>query len=137
MSGFYVESKNVMWGHSVFLSRGIFRSASNINDKVFLQNWRAVFSRWLFSQNSSIIDVWQRPRYHCVKSVRIRSFSGLYFPAFGLNLDQSKWGKIRTRKTTKTNNFFAVYVSYLWKRVPNNLQTCYPINLFYATDFFL
>ena len=23
---------------------------------------------------------------HCVKSVRIRSYSGLYFPAFGLNL---------------------------------------------------
>ena len=25
---------------------------------------------------------------HCVKSVRIRSFSGLYFPAFGLNTGQ-------------------------------------------------
>ena len=24
---------------------------------------------------------------HCVKSVRIRSFSGLYFPAFGMNTD--------------------------------------------------
>ena len=26
---------------------------------------------------------------HCVKSVRIRSFSGPYFPAFGLNTDQN------------------------------------------------
>ena len=25
---------------------------------------------------------------HCVKSVRIQSFSGPYFPAFGLNMDQ-------------------------------------------------
>ena len=25
---------------------------------------------------------------HCVKSVRIRSFSGLYFPAFGLNTER-------------------------------------------------
>ena len=25
---------------------------------------------------------------HCVKSFRVRSFSGLYFPAFGLNTDQ-------------------------------------------------
>ena len=25
---------------------------------------------------------------HCVKSVRIRSFSGLYFPAFELSTDQ-------------------------------------------------
>ena len=27
-------------------------------------------------------------RAHCVKSVRIRSYSGLYFPAFGMNTDQ-------------------------------------------------
>ena len=26
--------------------------------------------------------------YHCVKRVRIRSFSGSYFPALGLNTDQ-------------------------------------------------
>ena len=25
---------------------------------------------------------------HCVKSVRIRSYSGLYFPAFGLNMER-------------------------------------------------
>ena len=31
---------------------------------------------------------------HCVKSVQIRSFSGPYFPAFGLNTE--KCGKIRT-----------------------------------------
>ena len=28
-------------------------------------------------------------RYHCVKSVPVRSYSGLYFPAFGLNTDQN------------------------------------------------
>ena len=26
---------------------------------------------------------------HCVKSVRIRSYSGPHFPAFGLNMDQN------------------------------------------------
>ena len=26
--------------------------------------------------------------FHCMKSVCIRSFSGRYFPAFGLNTDQ-------------------------------------------------
>ena len=44
---------------------------------------------------------------HCVKSVRIRNFSGPYFPASGLNTErfslslriQSECGKIRTRKT--------------------------------------
>ena len=38
---------------------------------------------------------------HCEKSVRIRSYSGPYFPAFGLNTErytvslriQSEWGK--------------------------------------------
>ena len=38
--------------------------------------------------------------YHCVKSARIRSFSGLYFP----HLD---W--IRTRKTSNTDTFHAVH----------------------------
>ena len=28
---------------------------------------------------------------HCVKSVRIRSCSGPYFPAFGLNTDQNNY----------------------------------------------
>ena len=53
---------------------------------------------------------------HCVKSVRIRSYSGLYFPALGLNMErygislhiQSECGKIRTRITANTNTFHAV-----------------------------
>ena len=47
---------------------------------------------------------------HCVKIVCIRSFSGLYFPEFGLNSEihyvsariRSKCWKIRTRKTPNT-----------------------------------
>ena len=47
------------------------------------------------------------------KSVRIRSFSGPYFPAFGLNTEryslslriQSECGKIRTTKTPNTVQF--------------------------------
>ena len=65
--------------------------------------------------------------FHYVKSVRIRSFSGPYFPAFGLNTErygvslriQSECGKIRTRKTPRkirtsktpnTDTFHAVFV---------------------------
>ena len=52
----------------------------------------------------------------CVKKVRILSFSGPYFPAFGLNTErypvslriQSKCRKIWTRKTPNTNTFHAV-----------------------------
>ena len=56
----------------------------------------------------------QRP--HCVKSVRIQSFSGPHFPAFGLKTEtyrvnlhiQSGYGKMRTRKTPDTKTFHAV-----------------------------
>ena len=53
---------------------------------------------------------------HCVKSVRIWSYSGQHFPAFGLNTKrysmslriQSKWGKIWTRISPNTDTFYAV-----------------------------
>ena len=51
-----------------------------------------------------------------MKSVRIRSYSGPYFPAFGLNTEkysvslriQSEWEKMRTRRTAYTDTFHAV-----------------------------
>ena len=53
---------------------------------------------------------------HCVKGLRFRSFSGPYFPAFGLNTEiysvnlriQFVCGKIRTRKTPNTDTFYTV-----------------------------
>ena len=53
---------------------------------------------------------------HCVKIVRIRSYSGLYFTAFTLNTErygvslsiQFECGKIQTRITPNTDNFYAV-----------------------------
>ena len=53
---------------------------------------------------------------HCVKNVRIWSFSGPYFPAFRLNTEkyrvsvriQSECGKIWTRKTPNADTFHAV-----------------------------
>ena len=50
---------------------------------------------------------------HCVKSVRIRSYSGPHFPAFGLNTYlycvslriQSECGKMRTRITPNTDTW--------------------------------
>ena len=64
---------------------------------------------------------WRRPGrllnfLHCVKSVRIRGFSGPYFPAFGLNTErysvslriQFECGKIRTRTSPNKDNFHVV-----------------------------
>ena len=53
---------------------------------------------------------------HCVKSARVRSYSALYFPAFGLNTErysssfhiQCECGKIRTRITPNMDTFHAV-----------------------------
>ena len=55
--------------------------------------------------------------FHYVKSVRIRTFSGSYFPPFGLNTErygvplriQPECRKIRTRKTPNTNTFHEVF----------------------------
>ena len=50
---------------------------------------------------------------HSVKSVSIRSYSGLHFPAFALNTEiQSECGKIRTRLTLNTISFYAVITSH-------------------------
>ena len=53
---------------------------------------------------------------HCIKSVRIWSFFGPYFPAFRLNTErdsvclrsQSECGKIRPRKTPNIDTFHSV-----------------------------
>ena len=53
---------------------------------------------------------------HCVKRVRIRSYSGPHFPAYGLKMErnsvslsfQFECGKMRTRITPDTDAFHAV-----------------------------
>ena len=60
---------------------------------------------------------------YCVKSARIRSYFGQYFPAFGLNTEryhvslriQSECGKIRN-----TNTFYAVCQLYLYSTLPRS-----------------
>ena len=86
---------------------------------------------------------------HCVKSVRIWSFSCPYFPAFGLNTEryfvslhiQSEFGKMWSRKTPNMGPFHAVVpeaMAYanriVWNKRMNFNQLwsfwqCYMINL--------
>ena len=57
-------------------------------------------------------------KFDYVKSVRIRSYSGPYFPAFGLNTEsygvslciQCGYGKIRTRIIPNMDTFYAVFI---------------------------
>ena len=65
------------------------------------------------------VKIKERRPFQCVKGVRIWSFFGPYFPAFGLKTErycvflhiQSECGKIRTRKTPNTDTFDAVSTS--------------------------
>ena len=74
---------------------------------------------------------------HCVKSVRIRSYSGPHFPAFVLNTErngvslriQSECGKMGTRITPNTDTFHAV------DPIPNSNYT--KDNLSYTCSFSL
>ena len=60
--------------------------------------------------------IWWSVDLHYVRSVRIRSYSGLHFPAFRLNTErysvslriQSECGKMRARKNPNTDTFHAV-----------------------------
>ena len=60
---------------------------------------------WIFKR-----DITHFMPSHCVKSVRIRRYSGPHFPTFGLNTErypvslriQAECGKVRTRITTDT-----------------------------------
>ena len=62
---------------------------------------------------------------HCVKSVRIRSYSGQYFPTFGLKRElygvslriQSKCRKIRTRITPNTVTFYPMIKLWLFNKL--------------------
>ena len=68
---------------------------------------------------------------HCIKSVRIRSYSGPDFPAFGLNTErygvslsiQSECEKMRTRITPNTITFHAVSFE---NQVTVHVSLCFP-----------
>ena len=71
--------------------------------------------------------------FHCVKAACIWSYSGPYFPAFGLNTEiygvslciQSKCGKIRTRITPNTDTFHAVFFRDLRYKITEQDEICF------------
>ena len=69
---------------------------------------------------------------HCVKGVSIRSYSGPYFPPFGLNTKrysislriQPECVKIRTRITPNMDTFHAVFLFRKEKLLASNKVLC-------------
>ena len=55
-----------------------------------------------------------RKHSHCVKSVRIRSYSGPYFPAFGLNAERSPYSVQMQEKTDQNNSEYGHFSRSIW-----------------------
>ena len=53
----------------------------------------------------TLIFVMSAASYHCMKSVRIRSFSGSYFLAFGLNTGNAGCWKMHENKDQKNSEY--------------------------------
>ena len=96
---------------------------------------KSYFTLSVFYQLKIRVAVIQEPlnlfgMQHCVKSIRIQSFSGPYFLVFGLHTErysvslrmQSKCEKIRTKKTPNTVTFHAMQINWLlsmwWQYYP-------------------
>ena len=93
-------------GYSFCFSRTIAAQSCTICIRRFQQ---LELNRWL---------AWWKCKYSatylCVKSSRIRSYSGPHFPAFGLNIRiQSECGKMRTRINPNTDTFHATYIVFI------------------------
>ena len=111
--------------------------------KSFIFTWRKTFhhkhmgaSLWKDNKNwrptkTKPSHCWRQTNFrndlseNCRKSVRIMSYSGPYFPAFGLNTErysvslpiQSECGKIRTRITFNMDTFYAVGFYYVRRQL--------------------
>ena len=114
---FYTDKKS----YPIFFTHQIFLPDSFHSKKRFHILWKKMFWNTI-RKTQRFKQVWNNilelKTYHYVERVRICSFSGPYFPAFGLHTErfgvylsiQSECGKIRTRKTPITDTFQAVYL---------------------------
>ena len=71
---------------SKFLSNSGVRYLSYFKCSTFLKFQEIVISSW--TDRGSASNLIFNNICHCIKSVRIRSYSGPYFPAFGLNTER-------------------------------------------------
>ena len=94
-------------------------SLVNIFEHWQIQDLFRLFSSQMSQDKELDIKQVRNNNGHCVKSVRIRSYSGLHFSAYGLNSErysvysvslhiQSEQGKMRTKVTPNTAAFNAV-----------------------------
>ena len=81
-------------------------------------------------------------RMHCVKSCHIWNVSGPGFSSFGLNTEiyrvnlcsQSKYGKMRTRKTPNMDTFHAVWSHLLKKFLIEDFTSLFSVLLVFEKN---
>ena len=106
-------------GFCVPIQRTWYASSMIAVIKWYVEEWSCTKNQIKGKKHQKTWLTQKEENLHCVKSVPIRIFSGLYFPTFGLNTErysaspriQSECGKIRTRKTPNTDTFWAVLKS--------------------------
>ena len=95
----YVLQKPVLWSQTVFLPQNTLLPLLCLFHKMILQplswtwfiapgiiKWRKLFINTI--SQKPFMYLRKKNYNHCVKSVRIWSFSGLRFPAFGMNTER-------------------------------------------------
>ena len=82
---------------------------------------------------SYVQSIYVRSTWHSVKSVWLWSYFGSYFPALRTPLIQPECGKIQTRITLNTDNFYTVWRTHFmllisfyttWKQKTNGYLIC-------------
>ena len=107
---------------SQILLRHIYSLAQNGKNFVILSLIILPYTIWCQTSTSDC---------HCVKRVRIRSYSGQHFPAFGLNKErygvslciQSECGKMQIRIAPNTDTFHSVSVFQMSSKFRNAIKS--------------
>ena len=107
---------------------------NNINKVV---KWESFIAQKMKFSIKDFFSKWDQIRMHCVKGGHIWNFSGPGFSSFGLNTEiyrvnlcsQSKCGKMRTRKTSNTDTFHAVWSYLLKKLLMEDFTSLFPVLL--------
>ena len=134
--------QNLDWENNISVNFGVVFCWNNCTALFFSKFYTGSSALVQFSRSSSAkkyheVSSQSVKTSHWVKSVRIRSFSGPYFPAFGQNTDryarriQSECGKIRTRKTSNMDTFHAVSAdscsaeAHFWSYQSSMIYLCF------------
>ena len=101
----YMTSLTSSLFHYIFELLLLINATENCHLNTF--SVRTFFTNWIipFPNHSHLVNIKGFRYIHCVKSVRIRDYSGSHFPAFGLNTERYIFPySVRMRENADQNN---------------------------------